>query len=259
MISFSKFSYCPLLVMVGLTAYAQDSGSALDPGGPQDNADVQDAGPKHIFGIVPNFRTSPSLREYKPLTVREKFLIAKEDSFDRGTVALAAAFAGVSQLENSNPSFGQGTAGYFHRWATSYTDFAVGNFMTEGIFPSLLHQDPRFFRRGTGNGLSRVGYAISQTFVTHGDSGHLQFNASEILGNSTSVAIGMSYYPDNRDVHSAISALASQLIVDTASNVLKEFAGPGPKVSVAQKIEREKRMITTGARGNHVGYLPRPS
>jgi hypothetical protein len=240
MISFSKFLYCPLLVVVGLSASAQDSGSAPDPGGSQDNADAQNAGPKHIFGIVPNFRTSPSLREYKPLSVREKFRIAKEDSFDRGTVALAAAFAGISQLENSNPSFGQGTAGYFHRWATSYTDFAVGNFMTEGIFPGLLHQDPRFFRRGTGGGLSRVCYAISQTFVTHGDSGHLQFNASEILGNSTSVAIGMSYYPDNRDVHSAMSALASQLIVDTASNVLKEFGPDLDRKFLSHRKSKEK-------------------
>ena len=43
--------------------------------------------PKRVLWIVPNFRTSPSLAEYKPLNPREKFRIATLDSFGRGTVA----------------------------------------------------------------------------------------------------------------------------------------------------------------------------
>ena len=35
--------------------------------------------------------------------------------------------------------------------------------MTEVIYPSLLHQDPRYFRRGTGSVWSRVGYAASKS------------------------------------------------------------------------------------------------
>src|SRR3981189_1680339 len=67
-------------------------------------ADQED---KRILGIVPNYRTSPSLTEYKPISTREKFVIATQDSFDRGTIILAAAFAGQGQLTNANPSFGQ--------------------------------------------------------------------------------------------------------------------------------------------------------
>jgi len=44
----------------------------------------------------------------KPLAAAEKFKAARQDSFDRGTVALAALFAGEAQLSNSNPSFGEG-------------------------------------------------------------------------------------------------------------------------------------------------------
>jgi hypothetical protein len=179
--------------------------------------------PKHVLWIIPNFRTSPSLTEYKPLSVREKFSIAAQDSFDRGTIALAAAFAGEGQLTAKNPSFGQGVEGYAHRLATSYADFAVGDYMTEAIFPTILHQDPRYFRRGTGSPLSRFGYAVGQIFVTHSDSGGKQFNYSEILGNSAAVAVSQSYYPDNRKASDAASSLAIQIGVDAASNVLKEF------------------------------------
>ena len=178
---------------------------------------------KRLFGIVPNYRTSASLQNYEPLSTRSKFKLASQDSLDRGTVVLAAAFAGESLLTKSEPSFGEGAAGYGRYFGTSYADYFIGDYMTEAIFPTLLHQDPRFFRKGTGSGLSRLGYAAGQIFMTHNDSGKRQFNCSEILGNSTAVAISSAYYPDSRDVGDAVSKLGTQLGVDMASNILKEF------------------------------------
>jgi hypothetical protein len=178
---------------------------------------------KRLLWIIPNFRTAPVLANYKPLTPSEKFRIATLDSLDRGTVILAAAFGGVGQLTNSSPSFGQGVAGYARYFATSYGDFAIANYMTEAVFPTILHQDPRYFRRGTGTGWSRFGYAIGQTFWTRNDSGKRQFNYSEIGGNSAAVAISMSYYPDNRNVKSGVSQFGTQVGIDAASNILKEF------------------------------------
>jgi hypothetical protein len=178
---------------------------------------------KRLFWIIPNYRTSPTLQNYEPLSVAGKFKIASEDAFDPGTIALAALFAGESQLTNADRPFGQGVAGYAKYWGTAYGDFAIGDFMTEAIFPTFLHQDPRYFRKGTGSGWSRLGYAMGQIFWTHADSGRSQFNFSEILGNSTAVAISNAYYPDNRTASDAVSKLGMQLGVDMASNVLKEF------------------------------------
>jgi hypothetical protein len=180
--------------------------------------------PKRILGIVPNYRTSPSLANYEPISAKEKFVIASQDSFDRGTVILAAAFAGEGQLTNSNRAFGQGAAGYGQYFGASYGDFVIGNYMTEAIYPSILHQDPRYFRRGTGSTWSRLCYAIGQTFWIHSDSGSMQFNYSEIVGNSTAVAISNAYYRDNRDVGDAVTKLGTQIGVDMAANILKEFS-----------------------------------
>jgi hypothetical protein len=179
---------------------------------------------KRLFGIIPNYRTSASLQNYEPLTSKEKFKIASQDSFDRGTVVLAALFAGEGQLGNSNRSFGQGALGYGRYFGTAYGDFLIGDYMTEGVFPSLLHQDPRYFRKGTGSGWSRLGYAAGQIFITHGDSGKMEFNYSEVLGNSAAVAISNAYYADNRTAANAVSKLSIQLGVDMASNILKEFS-----------------------------------
>jgi hypothetical protein len=187
------------------------------------NANIAQPETKHIFGIIPNYRTSPSAKDFEPVTPREKFRIATQDSFDRGTLALAAVFAGEAQVSNSNKSFGQGAAGYGRYYGTALADFVIGNYMTEGVFPTILHQDPRYFRRGYGSGWLRLRYAMGQIFLTHSDSGTTQFNFSEIVGNSTAVAISNAYYADNRTASEAVSKLGVQIGVDMAANVLKEF------------------------------------
>jgi len=207
---------CALVPAVSFAQAANESDRALETTPPA---------PTHsrIFGIIPNYRTFPSLKEYKPLTARQKFKIGAEDAFDRGTVVLAAAFAGQGQLAKAEPAFGQGVAGYARYFGTAYGDLAIGDFMTEAVYPSLLHQDPRYFRRGTGSGLSRLGYAAGQIFWTHTDSGRTQFNYSEIVGNATAVAISNAYYPGQRDAASAVSKLEIQIAVDMTGNILKEF------------------------------------
>jgi hypothetical protein len=178
---------------------------------------------KRIFWVIPNYRTYPTLSDYQPIAPRRKFKIAVEDSFDRGTVVMAAAFAGQRQISATTPAFGQGVAGYARYFATAYADLVIGDFMTEAIYPTLLRQDPRYFRRGTGTGWSRAAYAMGQIFWTHGDNGHGQFNFSEVAGNSTAVAISNAYYPGSRTPGAATTNLAIQLGIDMAGNLLKEF------------------------------------
>jgi len=180
--------------------------------------------PKRIFGFIPNYRTSPSLVSYEPISTAQKFRLATQDSFDRGTFILAAAFAGEGQLTNANRSFGQGAAGYGRYYGTSLADWVIGDYMTEAVYPTLFHEDPRYFRRGTGSKVSRLCYAVGQIFWTHTDAGGSQFNYSEIVGNSTAVAISNAYYPDNRTASNAVSKLGTQIGVDMASNILKEFS-----------------------------------
>ena len=178
---------------------------------------------KRILGILPNYRTTPTLDNFKPLTATEKFKVASDDALDRGTFALAGLFAGVSQLDNSNRSFGQGAAGFGRYFATAYSDLFIGNYMSEAVFPILLHQDPRYFRRGTGTGWSRLGYAVKQIFLTHDDSGRVRFNYSEIAGNSAAVAISNAYYSNSRTASDGAANLGIQLGVDALGNILTEF------------------------------------
>jgi hypothetical protein len=184
---------------------------------------AQEELPKRLFGIIPNYRSHASLKDSKPLTAKQKFGLAARDSFDPGTFILAGAIAGVAQATNASTSYGQGMAGYGRYYGSTYGDLMIGNFMTTGVYPTLFHQDPRYFRRGTGSAFSRLGYAMGQVFVTHGDNRRTQFNFSEFCGNSTAVAISNAYDPDNRTAADAAGQLGFQLGLDMAGNVLKEF------------------------------------
>jgi len=67
-----------------------------------------------MFFIIPNYRTAPTMQEFSPIGVKQKFKIASQDAFDWGTLAVAAIFAGQGQLTHSSPSFGQGAKGFGH-------------------------------------------------------------------------------------------------------------------------------------------------
>jgi hypothetical protein len=178
---------------------------------------------KRAYGILPNYRTVNGTDGVEPLTAKRKFWIAAKDSFDYPIYFISGAFAGISQIQNTNPSFGQGVKGYALRSATGYGDQMIGNMMTEGVFPTLLHEDMRYFRRGTGSKWGRTSYALTRILVTRTDAGGTRFNCSEVIGNSIATAISNAYNPDTRDAGENLEKLGLQLGTDAISNVLKEF------------------------------------
>lgn len=213
---------CILFAFCALSRLNAQGDDTPDPAATNVAQPVHQSEAKRLFGIIPNYRTSETLRPYTPISTKQKFRIAAEDSFDRGTILLAAAFAGLDQLTNEDKSYGQGVEAYAKYCAAEYGTFVIGNYMTEAVLPAVLHQDPRYFRMACC-GWKRVGYALGQIVWTHSDSGRGQFDFSEIGGNSIAVGISEAYYPDSRTGGQFASGLATQLGVDAAVNVLKEF------------------------------------
>lgn len=216
------------LAFVG-AAHAQDIGleMASHPDAEHHDTTVEPAPQaptdKRIFGVLPNYRTVNGAGGVEPLTTRQKFVIASKDSFDWPSYVLGGGFAAISQLDNSNPSFGQGLKGYGKRYAGAVGDQVIGNMLAEATFPSLLREDPRYFRMGTGSGWTRFKYAATRIFVTRTDAGGRRLNFSELAGNSTAVAISNIYYRDNRNVNDNIEKLTMALGTDLFSNIMKEF------------------------------------
>jgi hypothetical protein len=178
-----------------------------------------------LFYALPNFLTLENGAHVPPLTARGKFKVVARSSFDYVQVPWYGFLAGVSQAENSEPGYGQGAEGYGKRFGAAYADGTIENFMTGAILPSLLHQDPRFFQSSEGGFARRTGYAVSRIFITRTDSGHSQFNFSEIFGSALSAGISTySYHPrEDKTLANTASVWGSEVGYDTITIVVKEF------------------------------------
>jgi hypothetical protein len=176
-----------------------------------------------IFGVLPNHRTMDGHAQFSPLRPRQKLSIAVKDSFDPPVYLITGAYALIHQAKNDSPSFGQGFAGYAKRYGATYGDMAIGNMVTEGFLPVLIHEDPRYFRNGEGSTHSRLAGALKQIVIGRKDSGRWGFNFSEFWGGAAAAGISNLYYPDSRTAPDNLKRFASQIGNDAISNVLKEF------------------------------------
>jgi len=209
---------CPQFVVA-----ADNDSSSSEPEASSDPSPDYAKADKRIFGVLPNYRSVEGSVPFSPLTARQKLGIAARDSFDWPTFFVTGAFAGIYQAENQNPAFGQGMAGYAKRYGTTLADQMIGNMLTEGFLPVLMHDDPRFFRSGTGTTRARLKSALRQIVMTRADSGGWRFNAPEWVGNGVGVGISNLYYTSSRSFSSDVQRFGMQVGTDAFSNVLKEF------------------------------------
>jgi hypothetical protein len=194
------------------------------PSDPEQNHERNKVSKNHIFWVIPNYRADESNAEFTPLTPGTKFKVAVDDSFDPSAFLVAGVFAGVSMAQKQYPHFGQGAEGFGKYYGGAFADQAIGNFMTEALFPVALGQDPRYFTKGKGGFWKRTGYAISRELVTRGDNGHNQFNTSELAGNAVAAGISNLYYPaQDRSFSNTANKWGQQIGLDTLFNVMKEF------------------------------------
>jgi hypothetical protein len=122
-------------------------------------------------------------------------------------------------------TYGQGLQGCAKRYGTTYGDNAIEDFMVGAIFPSVLHQDPRFFQSGHGGFSRRTGHAVGRVFITRTDSGEKQINYSELGGALTGAAIATyTYHPrSDRNFGNVAETWGTQMAYDVATYMVKEF------------------------------------
>lgn len=198
----------------------RSGGDAGKQNSPQETNPTND----RILWTLPNYLTVENADHVAPLTVKGKFKITAKDCFDPVEFPFTAILAGIGQAQDSEPSYGQGLKGYGKRFAMSFADNTLGNFVTEAVFPSMLHQDPRYFRMGEGGFLRRTGYVLSRLVVTRSDSGASQFNFSEIGGNAVASELSLAYHPvAERHLSNALDVWGTQIVWDGIASELKEF------------------------------------
>lgn len=167
---------------------------------------------------------------YKPgvllctLETRDKFWLFVHDSSDPVAFINAAWNAGVSQVQNNQPTFGRGFTGYLDRFGVQMAGQASGNFFKDFLYPTVFQEDPRYYRLGTASNKRRIVHAMSHVVIAHNENGNRMFNFSEWLGDATIIVLGNTYLPDRqRGVAPVAESMATGMGYDMGYDILREF------------------------------------
>ena len=177
---------------------------------------------QRIAVVVPNFNTVIS-GEGVPLDKRQKLDLAWHTAADPFNVVGAFVLGGLSEINGTHKGFGWGPEGYGKRVGANLADVLDGTMLAGAVYPILLHQDPRYFRKGTGSVGSRLRHAMTAPFLCRGDNGRMQPNYSNVLGNFSAGAISNLYYPDT-GIRLTMLNSAIVTVEGSLGNIGMEFA-----------------------------------
>lgn len=191
---------------------------------------------QRILGVVPNFNTI-EMDQAVPLSPRQKFQLMFKGSVDPAIFFLVGLNGAIGQAEDDFQGYGQGWGAYGKRVGASYADTVDGNFWGNAVFPVLLHEDPRYFRKGKGPIKKRVLYSVATTFRTRTDSGKWVPNYGNIAGNLVSGGISNLYYPSTDRGLALTLANASTVTAEGAIGALLFEFWP----DISRKLSRKHR------------------
>ncbi len=208
---------------------ASQSGTPQDPSDPPSDPAVQpqqqDQNTKRILGIIPNFQSKDDIPQNQhPLTVKEKYILAYHQTVDFSAHFGNLFQAALQQASNGQPHYGQGWGPYAERFGAAEADQVTSSFFIFGFLPHVLHDDPRYFRKGKGSVWSRITYSASRTVITRTDAGNSAFNIPQVAGQLLQQSISTAYYPPvDRSATGVFQNWGINLAYNCAYNVLKEF------------------------------------
>ena len=179
------------------------------------------------FSRKPEMTTVPAHKKGKricSLDAGEKFHLFYKTTVDPVTFVGAGLAAGFAQWNHDDKEWGQGAEGYGMRYGAAMLDRVSRNFFNKFFYPTVFHQDPRYYRRGYGSAGRRLRRAFMHTFVARSDDGNPTPNLSLWAGTVSTKALANLYHPGNsRGFGPTATRVGESLGVSMGFDVLKEF------------------------------------
>jgi len=178
---------------------------------------------QRVVGVIPNFYSSYDWNA-PPMLAKQKMQLSIRSILDPVSFLSVAGIAGAEQYQNVFPAYGSGIEGYGKRYGAAFANHVSSTLLGRAVYPSIFHQDPRYFYKGKGTIESRALHAISAAVIARGDNGRWEPNYSRVLGDFTAAAISNLYYPasDRGGSLVLLNGLAG-VGGDAVSNLIREF------------------------------------
>lgn len=192
---------------------------------------------KRVLLLFPGYETiQDPTTPVAPLRTRQKFEMAYRKTVDPSFLIESAMFAGFDQMANYGPQYGSGAGAFAQRFGYNAANLSSNFLLTDGLLPTIFHQDPRYFRKGSGSVASRIWWALRSEAVAYSDTGTEMPNYANMIGFGMSTALSNAYSPENSITFGkTMERYGVKEGVSFGLNVLREFGGASSAVMHLQR------------------------
>jgi hypothetical protein len=161
----------------------------------------------------------------EPLTGNERAQLWATQSFwSPGVFFNAVVPATTGQIANDPREWGQGSAGFARRAASSFGRNVLQQGYKDGIAAALSHET-RYVRAGQKGFLARLSNALTSDFVTYNAAGERVANVANLGGTIGSEFTADLWMPDRYRTASRTMRRAGFVIAfDSAFQIFQEFS-----------------------------------
>ena len=153
----------------------------------------------------------------------QKLRYHAENLFGPWSLAGSAAYAGLLQGLNAPTEWGQTTAAYGKRLASTMGAGVIHGVLAFGL-DTTMHEDPRYFRAGSGGFWRRTAHAFRGTFLTRTDSGGEEISTWRIGSAYGAAFLSNEWYPKRLNtVRLGFLQGSVRMGFDLVSNLASEF------------------------------------
>jgi hypothetical protein len=184
-----------------------------------------------------------------PLTWQQKGYLGLHNVSDPANIGTIVGISAITVGINSHTAYGPGIKGFATSAGVSLSQDVTGQLFGTFLIPTLVHQDPRYFRMPQASIQRRIFYSISRTFVSQHDDGSTMPNYSTFATYTIASELANLYVPGiHPDGVSTVSRIGIGLATDPANNLLNEFL-PDVAKRIHVRIIFVQRIINNVAGG----------
>jgi hypothetical protein len=182
---------------------------------------------KRVLLLFPGYETvQDPYTPVAPLRTRQKFEMAYRKTVDPSFLIESGMLAGFAQVSGYGPQYGTGAGPFAQRFGYNAANIASTFLFTDAVLPTVFHEDPRYFRKGTGTIRSRVWWALRSEAVAYSDQGATMPNYAGLIGFGMSTALSNAYSPASSiTLDKTMERYGVKIGFSFALNLMREFGG----------------------------------
>jgi len=179
--------------------------------------------------VVATVSSTQTLSDYTRPTHKVMLNNYLLDTLGPYPITIAAGIAGINQLDNSPPEWGQGAEGYGKRLGSNFGIEAIGT-TTKFALAEVFREDALYYRCECTGVMHRLGHAVLSTVTArHGRDGHRAFSFSGLVSPYVGATVAVyGWYPDRYGAKDALRMGNYTLLAYVGGNIALEFLAFSP-------------------------------